>query len=405
MATRYVYDSKISKLQDTIEKLNRRAAKLGVEPIALEIGPRETIYTLKGKETGNRGDFPELAQDVETHQRAAVTLDGTPPRLNGWTFAAAVDHVDGTVNRFPGAAHEINLEEFRGAAGTCDHCNTERRRHETFVVAHEDGRTARVGRNCLKDFLGHQDPARLLGWMDYWNRALDALEEAEEGSFDGGGSYLLELWHFLAYVVEAIESHGWLSRGAAWENRDISTADIALGNMTDKDAPAPTLAHVARANKALAWARELTEDDVAGNDYLFNLRAICALDGIKFKRAGLAASVIVTAEREGAKAERKRKEAETNWLAVEEGRYEITGLVLVEKSQFSDYGETFKMLVLVEKPEGSFKVWGSVPKALWMEGGLTGRQVTFTAAFEAHATDKGFGFYKRPTKATVAPKE
>jgi hypothetical protein len=96
---------------------------------------------------------------------------------------------------------------------------------------------------------------------------------------------------------------------------------------------------------------------------------------------------------------------------VVEGRIVITGEVLSEKWQTSDYGEQHKMLV---RDDRGFKVWGSVPAAIEMSrfhdadgmyqeipGVEKGSRVTFTATVEASRDDESFGFFMRPSKAEL----
>jgi hypothetical protein len=88
-----------------------------------------------------------------------------------------------------------------------------------------------------------------------------------------------------------------------------------------------------------------------------------------------------------------------------EGRIEITGEIISSKVQYSDYGRTSKMLVLDDR---GFKVWGTVPKDVpgecndqdeWLA--TRGTRVTFTATISRSDNDSTFGFFKRPTKASV----
>lgn len=92
------------------------------------------------------------------------------------------------------------------------------------------------------------------------------------------------------------------------------------------------------------------------------------------------------------------KKPEAAKLPVPTGRVVIEGRVI--STRLDDgfrYGTTqLKMLVLVETPEGEFKVWGSAPDALVGQFELKGSRVRFTAACEPK--ELGFGFFKRPTK-------
>lgn len=93
--------------------------------------------------------------------------------------------------------------------------------------------------------------------------------------------------------------------------------------------------------------------------------------------------------------------------AIVNGKQTITGVVVSTKFVEGYYGGVTKMLI---KDDKGFKVWGSVPAALYDamndEGeyldALKGRRVTFTATVEASNDDDKFGFFKRPTKAAIA---
>lgn len=86
-----------------------------------------------------------------------------------------------------------------------------------------------------------------------------------------------------------------------------------------------------------------------------------------------------------------------------EGRVVVTGEIVFTKSQDSQYGTTWKMLV---KCDG-FRVWCTIPTAIETENGcfidLKGRVVTFTATLQRSKDDSSFAFAKRPSKATLAP--
>ena len=80
------------------------------------------------------------------------------------------------------------------------------------------------------------------------------------------------------------------------------------------------------------------------------------------------------------------------------GRMTITGTVVSTKLVDSQYGPTLKMLI--RHPDG-WKVWGTVPRAI--EEPAKGDTVTLTATVERSRDDAKFGFYSRPTGATLTP--
>jgi hypothetical protein len=119
---------------------------------------------------------------------------------------------------------------------------------------------------------------------------------------------------------------------------------------------------------------------------------------------------------------RKQKEAErAAKMAAERaaasdcptGRVEIVGTPISVKRTYSQYGDQIKWLI---KTVGGWKAFGTVPTALLDEiaGHLTWRDddratidrdvaivATFTAKMQPSDDDEKFGFYSRPTKASV----
>ena len=86
-----------------------------------------------------------------------------------------------------------------------------------------------------------------------------------------------------------------------------------------------------------------------------------------------------------------------------DGRHEITGEVLSAKWRNNGYADVLKLTIKVATADGFFLLWGSAPKALTRMGDepARGDTVTLTAAIEKGDRDEAFGFWKRPTKATI----
>lgn len=78
------------------------------------------------------------------------------------------------------------------------------------------------------------------------------------------------------------------------------------------------------------------------------------------------------------------------------GRIEITGTVVSVKLVDTQFGTVHKMLV---RHADGWKVWGTVPRALDVPA--KGDTVTLTATVEPSRDDAKFGFYSRPTGATL----
>ena len=80
----------------------------------------------------------------------------------------------------------------------------------------------------------------------------------------------------------------------------------------------------------------------------------------------------------------------------------VRGAVVSLKERFTQYGATWKMTVKVQTPDGSWLVWGTVPRAL--ANSHVGDTVEFTAKLEAArdaAPNTHFVFAKRPRNAKL----
>lgn len=87
------------------------------------------------------------------------------------------------------------------------------------------------------------------------------------------------------------------------------------------------------------------------------------------------------------------------------GRVLVAGKVLKSEQRESMYGDQFKMLVLVETPDGNYRVWSTVPNGsllnAHLDGYLRGRVVEFTATLKQSDRDPAFAFASRPAKARL----
>jgi hypothetical protein len=406
---RYVYDGNIDKLATAVEKLNRRAAKLGVPALQLHIGEREVCFTCPGDRrqiVGNNietdpkawGD-PAITKPV-AHERATVVIAGEPPMLAGWRFAAVVDHLsNGTITRYPhGPTYGIDLSDYRGVDNSCDHCQTARNRHETFIVVHVDsGEHKRVGRSCLRDFLGHSDPSKVIGHLNLYGKLFALVEGFEEAGFDTGVTYL-SLPVFLGFVACQMREHGWMSRGRAFEEgHHGATADHAQNAYWSNATPpllAPTGDDVTRGQKALDWARALTDAEVGDNDYLYNLRAVCTDDYVRPKRGGLAASVIVAAERAFEKAAEAARQATNSNLHIGDVKERLTLELTLRATREIDGYYGVSTLHRFEDAAGNAFVWFAsnpeiIPEGTDKRAMNVGETLTLAGTVKGHDDFKG----------------
>lgn len=306
-ATYFIPRENEASFTTRLGKLACKAIKLGLTPItfdAVKVFPLErTRYRLAMDEYGN-----EITKAYQvTLEHVAYTVRGEAPTLEGWGFVGTLEHVEGhTILRT--LIEEALPERFRTATPEhCDHCNTRRRRNDTFIVRHaESGEFKQVGRNCLKDFLGNANPAEVAAFATL---LLD-LQQAIGGYCEEDGAYgngtvveTFPLVDFLAVTAAAIHEFGWTSRSNAKESGGSPTADLVLSHLdarrnphlSRKDREARTIpgadaeGNFEVAEEALAWAKA---QDATGNDYIHNLQVIIEVGYVTDRTAGYAASIV-----------------------------------------------------------------------------------------------------------------
>lgn len=243
-----------------------------------------------------------------------VTITFPKPALAGWEFAAVIEPLEGgnLVKSVPGRTVTIDTTPFRTGSIKCDHCNTIRKRTETFIVVADGsdenvptGTVKQVGRNCLASFLGGKSAAAILASFNYET----ILREEGEGGY-GGCSYtpvyLLE--EVLAWTCGSVREYGWTSRGAARDSFDgkQATADHVLfllnpppfgASVTkwknDVALCTPTEDEKVKATAALEWARNLE----GKNDYEQNLKLVATQVAVEGKHLGILCSAVSGYER------------------------------------------------------------------------------------------------------------
>jgi hypothetical protein len=140
-------------LVEKLDKMVRRARKCKKAPPRYEVIHERDETKYKSAETNPRNErpWPQVPYIVHYYY---VVVEGQKPFIGDWEFVATVEHADeagNLIKSVPGAG-QIPIK-FRKTQPICEHCNTARRRFETFVIRNrKTGDHKQIGRNCLQDF-------------------------------------------------------------------------------------------------------------------------------------------------------------------------------------------------------------------------------------------------------------
>lgn len=383
-----------SAFQHVVGKLAKRAEKCGVifnvEVIGTRIEPK---------------NFAEVTRYTEYH------VSHTAIKLGEYSLVGTLDHWTAKPSVIINSVPDMEVpEHYQTDAGNCDHCSTKRDRKLTCVLRNEAGEYITVGRSCVKDFIGYDINFQLKYLEElrtlYANIGGGSDEYGFYGNSNGGErEYSMLVWLTQAFAIYRLE--GYHNAKSFDPSTSLKTRLVfeppqffgqnAEANRQDHydwvSSVKPTDADRDMAKKAVAWVAETTDT----SNYMHNLRAIVAGGFVSPKLAGYATSLTICYAKAMEKHVERAREAELPVTPCPTGKIVITGTVLSIKSQESNYGTTLKMLV---RDDSGFKVWGSVPSKINQDD-LKGCRVTFSGTVSVSDNDQYFGFFKRPTKASI----
>lgn len=298
-----------SLLQEDMKRLQRRAKKLGSEEITLnEVGYEDHQGYYVGSMSGHKLVY--LAPGIAPTKRFGpegwmishnvrryylLTITGVSPKLGGWSFVGAIDLVrdeEGKVvgNMVRTLPDQEMPEQYRTTDPHCDHCGIARRWKSTYIVKHEDGVYAQVGRQCLKDFTGHKSPESLASMAEILMNISDLAGLAEDDDWgEGRGGRRRDRYHLEMILTQAatvIRTDGWVSKAVADATMRTSTAAMlriwisATGNEAEKLARHFETSETDKqtAKDTVEWMRSLAEREKL-SDYEHNL-SLFALAGV-----------------------------------------------------------------------------------------------------------------------------
>jgi len=307
-----------------------------------------------------------------------VELSGSAPRVAGYQFVARVTHM-GALNMVARAPDMYGLElprSIRTDAPTCEHCHLDRRRNETFVLREaKTGKLIRVGRQCLRDFLGTADLAEALS---LWS-VIDTLTEAEQSEGDeekevgwGGARHYDALDDFVSRSFRAIEVSGWVSATAAREDSSkVPTVAMVHFGMAKAPSQADSYKHWVQlqptpesrelAKTAIEWAKSLEPT----SDYEFNLKALAEAGYVPPRGDGVAASMAFAYKKHIGDIEQKKIEAQrpVSRFFGEPGNRYLRHVTIERVSPVEGiYGTTY--IVLAVDDDGNRLKWFSSRRVL-----------------------------------------
>ena len=390
-----------------LEKINKKAKRIGVKPLELKVVKE---YTIRRED-----EMTKQATVVKMHD---VKIEGTPPIIDGYEFIASIEHSDAgnIINISPAASVKELPAEYRTSNTDCDYCHTKRDRLNTFVLRKTDtGEFKKVGRSCLKNFLPSKNPQSILEYASMLGKMLGALvggEEMEER--EGGGTRWSKYYDADSFFVDVcaayiLNGNRFTSGKAAKENPELqSTAGFALDLMNMRwntgfakkygpklEAVLPKATELAEKvntwKETKDWDAEMEKKpDMA--TYFHNLKVLSNSPAIQYKNAGYHASLLAVYLREMEWKERQ---------AADQAKAKT-------KSYIGKVGDKIAFTGVLKKYKAWETQWGMTHMYLFLETGTENEIIYFSSRdlnLDEGKTYKVKGTVKAqsPSKYTGAP--
>lgn len=400
----------LDTVSERVAKVNRRAIRRGFPTVSIAVGETRMISDPYFEHSAlcNVGIQPceETIPTVEYSTVRIIASDAL--RMTGWRLSGVVSaeafEADGTpVITIADVPGESNRDLAIDDAMLCQHCNSRRYRTETFVLRHDDGRVMQVGRQCIRDFLGH-DPAALLAGLDAFRSLM--LGEDERESWGRAAPRTWSVSDIIVAASRIVAAEGWYVSRAKVEQQDedgtlVSTGSRVLNVLSpfnrkeqeriDREYPANDKAD------ALATATiEALNSLNPRNDWEYKLADYSNVATVTARHIGILASATIlglrSQEREqkavAAKVERAASGAVDAYIGTVGAKVEVERAVVTFVREFEgNYGLT--TLVKFDTEQGAVQWWKS--GSADFEAGQT---FALKGTVKGHEVDR---FSQRPT--------
>ena len=347
-----VHKSNLDKVRKTVEKLNKRAKKLGLAAMVMKISE------------------PKFVEDefMKVDAFYDVTITGESPVIKGWKLVAVLNHLrnpetkayQNIIRVVPG---EELPQRYRDQDPVCDHCGINRFRKDTFVVENVDtNEYKQVGSACVADFLGHTDPKALLEFAKFPKIFEDHFRRWREPS-EYYTDYTVS--YFLTKTATVLRHKAWVSSGTSRETGEIATFVEVLEQLSPFTKPEKKFKSIEEdgllADGAINWIKHLPAAEVQRNDYLYNCQVVVNTGIVNDRTFAITASIIPSYKRHLVKQIERKKAKPSNHFGTVGEKVELNVKFLYRneysKPRYSYYDSELGFIYHFVDKDGNIFKW------------------------------------------------
>lgn len=284
----YVLRQQLEVIKDKFAKLQKRAVKLNIEAPTYEI--------VDVKDVANK-----ISLTFDSYTRYYVIAVTTAEvKLADYSLIAIIEHDDADDKNSANIIHKIstdstaNLEMYRNADAYCQHCNTTRRRSQTFLIKHADSQALmQVGRSCLADFISDTRTAEhIINSATMHTDLLSFMSDEADFAFNNRTAERIDVKDALTVCAALIRTYDYVATSQASATMPSTRQRLAKAfnfTKTDKYENSYTITEIdtQTATEALQYAQQ-----VSGNDFLNNISAVAMKQTVKEKHFGLLSAIV-----------------------------------------------------------------------------------------------------------------
>ena len=196
----YVVPEKLYEdIQKRVNRINRRGAKIGGSIVISNVE-----NTVIEKDIGDVN-----SKKVMLIPAVSFSVSGNVPVVSGYKFLARIEHTP-VGNLIVSLDESFDYRAWVDAKNHCDHCSTNRRRRDTFVIKNiETGELKQIGRSCMADYLRSDDVDHVMKMFIFW--AGIERECSEESWGDSYVSYS-SVDDYVSCACISVRKHGYVPK-------------------------------------------------------------------------------------------------------------------------------------------------------------------------------------------------
>ena len=321
-----ILEGNMERLMSKVKRIQNKCRKYGCDFHFAEVGE----------------EFREVKMSdgsVKTYRFVIVEAEGVA-EINGWKFIASVEHTE--KGNIISKACDVEVPaRYYTTTPICEHCMSRRYRKDTFIIMNmETGEFKQVGRNCLADYTHGMSVEGVAAYASLFDEIIGAGEPID--GVGGGYTTYIDSMDILMYAAEVVRhfgyvksdgfargtsdrvvayygvDHGWYNRFGESDYRKQLQSEMEECHFNADSDEAKSLVE-----DALKWLDGQDES----NNYMHNLKTVCALKWCAVRHVGLLSSLFPAfnkaLEREAKKAKAAEDAKKSNWVGDIKGKVEV----------------------------------------------------------------------------------